>query len=88
MAAFLGGLDLATHSQIQKLCLSVCSRMTRTERTRTDAYADRNGGRALVPQVACDVVAVMRLEMEVLVFNLSDFFAQGGLTTLMPAAIP
>jgi hypothetical protein len=85
MAAFLGGLDLDTHTKIQQLCLAQCSEM----------QPSPNGGEpppmpiatadgTLVPHISNDVVLVMRLEMEVLVFNLTDFFAQGGLNSLTP----
>jgi hypothetical protein len=85
MAAFLGGFDLDTHAKIQQLCLAQVSEMTQNggggEPTPMP-IATANG--TLLPHIAIDMALVMRLEMEVLVFNLTDFFAQGGLSSLTP----
>jgi hypothetical protein len=80
MAAFLGGLDLDTHVKIQQLCLAQCSQMSQNgSESPPMPIATAEG--TLVPEI--DVVLAVRLEMEVLVFNLSDFFAQGGLSSLV-----
>ena len=86
MGAFLGGMDLATHTQIQHLCLSVCAEMQGQNGQPAMPIPISTADGTLLPQIANDVVLVMRLEMEVLVFNLADFFAQGGLTAFTPSA--
>jgi hypothetical protein len=86
MGAFLGGLDLDTHTRIQQMCLAVCAQMQFSSNGHEPVampIATADGG--LLPQLAMDIPLVMRLEMEVLVFNLTDFFAQGGLSALTPS---
>ena len=76
-AAYLSGLEYELHCFIQKQCLNICSRM------------EGQPGQDLLPMplaklpdVLADMLLVMRLQTEALSFNLSDFFAGGGLQAM------
>jgi hypothetical protein len=84
MGAFLGGLDLDTHMKIQQLCMAACAEMQSQNGNEPTPMPIATADGTLLPQISNDVVLVMRLEMEVLVFNLTDFFVQGGLMALNP----
>jgi hypothetical protein len=67
-------------ANIQAIALSVCRRyndagVPMPVFVRPDTFA--------APDLEYDVVAVMRLTIEALVFNLSPFFADGGLSQIL-----
>lgn len=68
--AFFNNSDFDLHSTMQRRCLAACSRM---ESDIPMPVAAASGVIAL-PEVRDDATLVMRLEVEVLVFNLSPFF--------------
>lgn len=85
LAAFLRGLDFDTFKLIQHKALSVVSRLesngTGTEQpmplvTDNGVFADQELSRS--------ISLTMALTVHSLVFNLSDFFSEGGLSSLIP----
>lgn len=81
-AAFLRGLDYETHSFVQKACLTVCSRLENSNGTELPMPIVNDSGAWAIAEIRDDISLVMRLEVEALVWNLSDFFAAGGLKSL------
>lgn len=79
-AALLRGMDFDMHKKIQDWCLACCSRMEGEDGKLPMPLTTQSG--AIMGDVRDDMPLVMKLEMEVLVFNFSDFFAEGGLNTL------
>lgn len=85
-AAFLRGLDFESHRFVQRACLAVCSRME--ERNGSGALPMplmNDSGAWAIPEIRDDIPLIMKLELEALAFNLSDFFEQGGLNALAGA---
>lgn len=77
-----GGMqDIETHRFIQRKCMSVCSRMETTDGQELPMPIANQYGVTL-PEVRDNISVVMKLEIEVLVFNLSSFFAGGGMGAL------
>ena len=72
-AALMGGITFDLVQFIQRNCLALCSRL---EGATAIPIATSTG--ALLPDVSDDLPLVMKLTMEVLVFNFADFFDQGG----------
>lgn len=86
--AFIQGLDFKAFQFIQNECLSVCCRMEAPLDHPEDSIPmpiRMKDGRWAIAEVRDDVNLVMRLTMEALVFNLADFFDQGGLRAVAPA---
>jgi hypothetical protein len=83
-SAFLHGLDFEAHRFIQGRCLALCSRME-GEAGQEAPMPIVNGTGVALPELRDNMQLVMQLEMEVLVFNFSDFFAGGGLKNLAGA---
>lgn len=87
-SAFLDGLDFKQFQFIQQQCLRVCARL---EGSPHDPAAElpmpilMKDGRWAITEIRDDVTLVVRLTIETLVFNLSDFFEQGGLNQVEPA---
>lgn len=79
-AAFLRGLDYEQHRFIQQKCLAICSRMEGEPEMPMPIVS---GTTWAIPEIRDDISLVMKLEIEALVFNLSDFFDAGGLNTIM-----
>ena len=82
-SAFLRGLEYEAHQFVQTHCLAVCSRMEQSGETEVPMPIVNDSGQWAIPEVRDDMSLVMKLELEVLVFNLSDFFAEGGLNALV-----
>lgn len=80
--ATFGGLDFELHRFVQQKCLAVCSRMECTEGSDVPMPIVNDSGQWAIPEIRDDLSLVMKLEVEALVFNLSDFFAGGGLNAL------
>lgn len=78
MEAF-GMMPLEERTIIQRKCIEVCSRLE-----GDDPMPLGNASGMLIS----DLHLVMRLEMEALVFNFTDFFAQGGPKALLQAPAP
>lgn len=81
-AAFLRGLDYETHSFVQKACLATCSRLEDSSGSALPMPIVNDAGVWAIPEIRDDISLVMRLEVEALVFNLTDFFEAGGLNAL------
>jgi hypothetical protein len=77
-----GGLDYDAHCFIQRKCLAVCSRLEEHEGAAAIAIRISTADGVVLPDIANDMPLVMRIEMETLVFNLSSFFAAGGMSAL------
>lgn len=82
-AAFLRGLDYEMHRFMQLKCLSTCSRLEDKEGTEIPMPIVNDSGVWAISEIRDDMALVMRLEVEALVFNFSDFFEQGGLNALV-----
>ena len=83
-SAFLRGLDFDMHRFVQTKCLALCSRME----PQGDQLVPMPLMTALgvaIPELREDMELVMKLEIAVLVFNFTDFFAGGGLNALAGA---
>jgi hypothetical protein len=82
LAAFLygKGIDLQSHREILNHCMAACARWE--SGPSGDIAMPIFNGQRLLPDIADDPVLVDRLQVEVLVFNFSDFFAAGGLKTM------
>lgn len=79
-AALMGNVDQEFHQYVQRQALVLCSRLEQHEGTETPIPIST--ATELLPDIADDFGLVMRLTMECLVFNFSDFFAQGGMRAL------
>lgn len=77
-AAFLRGIDFETHKFVQQAALAACARL---EGDQDLPMPLATNGR-LIETVAENMPLVIRLEVEVLSWNFSDFFAGGGLNAL------
>lgn len=78
-----GVMGQEDRSMIQRRCLESCSRLEGVEDAPMP-LANANG------TLVDDLDLTLRLELETLVFNFSDFFARGGLNALLrtPSAAP
>ena len=75
--AFLAGLDRDLHNEIQKECLLKCARIEDSGLPMPLMSAS-----GPLPEVADDFGLIIRLMIETLTFNYTDFFEQGGLKAL------
>lgn len=80
--ASFSGLDFETHKFVQQKCLGVCSRMEGPDGQEVPMPIVSDSGQWAIPEIRDDMTLVMRLEIEAMVFNLTDFFAGGGLNVL------
>lgn len=80
-AMMSGGLEFEIHKMIQQNCLKLCSRADHVDQGSGPVPIMTADGR-LLPDVAENVGLLTKLTLEVLVFNLSDFFGQGGMETI------
>jgi hypothetical protein len=76
----LAGFDYDMHRFVQRKCLAVCSRIETTDGNDLPMPISTDAG--VVQAIRDDVSLVMRLELEVLTFNMTDFFANGGLNAM------
>jgi len=77
------GADFETHRFVQGKCLAVCSRMeSKDGGPELPMPIVNDAGAWAIPEIRDDVALVMRLEVEVLAFNFTDFFAVGGLNAM------
>ena len=83
-SAFLKGFSFEDHQFVQNKCLAVCSRIEGTDAEPIPMPIITGGG-LIMPEIRDNMELVLRLETEALVFNLSDFFATGGLEALVGA---
>jgi hypothetical protein len=82
--AFLRGLDFETFSFIQNNCLSVISRMEAGADGGEDPMPIvADSGVFAAPDVASNLPLLMNLTMQSLMFNLADFFEEGGLNAML-----
>jgi hypothetical protein len=84
-AAFLGGFDFETHRFVQTSCLAACSRLEIAEApggVEIPMPIVNSFGAWAILEIRDDVALVMRLAVECMVFNFSDFFSEGGLAML------
>jgi hypothetical protein len=82
-AAFLRGLDFDTHQFVQQHCMQVCARLEGPDSLPMPLV--NAGGVWAIKDVQDDTALVMRLQVEALTFNFTDFFATGGLNALAGA---
>lgn len=78
-AGLFGDIDRPTRAEIQNECMRACSRL------EDDLPMPLSNGSELLVD---DLGLVLRLEMETLVFNLTPFFASGGLSALGAQPVP
>lgn len=82
-AAFLRGLSFEDHSFIQSKCLACCCRVEEHEQGGEIPMPLVNvSGQWAIQELKDDIPTIMKLEMEVLVFNLAGFFDQGGMNAM------
>lgn len=81
-----GAMSLEERSTIQQKCIEKCSRMEGPENDMPMPLANGNG--VIRGDISDDLQLVLRLEMEVLIFNFSDFFEQGGFNALLQTPAP
>jgi hypothetical protein len=79
--AFLKGMDYTAHQFIMQKCLSVCSVMGGPEEKKVPIPL-MNDNLMMLPEIQDDLALIMKLQMEVLCFNFTDFFVAGGLNSL------
>jgi hypothetical protein len=72
-AAFIAGLDEEFGGYVQDKCLARCARVEASGLPMPIANAA-----GLLPDVADDFGLILRLMIETLTFNYTDFFGQGG----------
>ena len=85
--AFLRGLDFDTFSFIQNNCLAVVGVMKQAgDGNEVPMPLASDSGVFAYPEVADNLPLVMNLTVQSLMFNLSDFFEEGGLRTVVAAA--
>lgn len=82
-AAFLRGLDFDMHQFVQERCMQICSRLEGADNLPMPLV--NAGGIWAIKDVADDTALVMRLMVEALAWNFTDFFATGGLNALAGA---
>jgi hypothetical protein len=84
-ALLLVGEDFELHRFVQHSCMKVCRKIEATETSARVALPVVNdSGVFFAPAIRDDISLVMRLTVEALVFNFSDFFDQGGIVGLAP----
>lgn len=81
-----GAMSLEERSTIQQKCIEKCCRMEGPDNNTAMPLANGNG--VIRGDIADDLQLVLRLEMEVLIFNFSDFFEQGGFNALLQTPAP
>lgn len=81
-AAFLRGLDYDKYCFVQSKCIAACSRMEDRGGTELPMPIVNDSGQWAIPEIKDNLSLVVQLTVETLVFNLSDFFAEGGLASL------
>jgi hypothetical protein len=81
-----GAMAFEERSTIQRKCIEKCARMEGPDGNMPMPLANGNG--TIRGDVAEDLQLVLRLEMEVLIFNFSDFFEQGGFNALLSTPAP
>jgi hypothetical protein len=81
LAAIFNGRNFERHSFVQKECLALCSRMEGQGAQEIPMPITNANG--TMSTILDDISLVLKLQMETLVFNFSDFFDQGGLDNLM-----
>jgi hypothetical protein len=80
-AAFLlGAFTIPDTQMIMRECLKVCSRLEGPDGGQPIAICTANG--KMLPDIADDLELIMKLQVETMVFNFTDFFAGGGLATV------
>jgi hypothetical protein len=84
-AAFMRGLSFEDLRFVQRQCMMVVARWELTAGQRVPMPVMSSTGQWAVAEVGENVGLVTRLMIEVLVFNLSDFFSGGGAGSLMTA---
>jgi len=77
-----GVMSFEERSVVQQKCLQVCARVETHSEETLMPLANANG--CLVD----DLQLILRLELETLVFNFYDFFAEGGLNALLKSPAP
>jgi hypothetical protein len=86
-AVLQGTFSIEDHSLIQTECMKVCSRMEENDKGSFPMPLVNDKGQWAIPELREDVNTAIQLEVEVLTFNFTDFFALGGLTRLVTAAV-
>lgn len=82
--AACGEMDFATRRFIQTKCLAVCSRMeSANDGPELPMPIVNDAGVWAITEIRDNLSLVLRLEMEALVFNLSDFLEKGGMKSLL-----
>ena len=82
-AAFLRGLSFEDLRFVQRSCLGVAACLSAPGLEGKAMPLLSDDGRWAFPEVGDNLHLVMELTVETLVFNLSDFFSDGGLGSLM-----
>ena len=77
------GMDFETHRFIQAKALSVCSRLELKNGVECPMPIVSDSGQWAIPEIRDDGPLVVKLELESLIFNLSPFFANGGLNGII-----
>jgi len=78
--AFFGNsLNCDAFGFVQKQCMRICSRMEGTETSELPMPIVNDSGQWAIMDVRDDLALVIKLSVECMVFNFSDFFAEGGL---------
>jgi hypothetical protein len=79
--AMLGSADFEFHRFVQQRCLAACARLETPPQGGAEIPMPlmTAAGAWAVPEIEQDISVVMRLTIEVLVFNFSDFFDQEGM---------
>lgn len=75
-----GVMTFEERAMIQRRCLDVCARVENDDVLMP--VSNSNG------TILDDLQLIMRLELEALVFNFNDFFAEGGLSALLKTPAP
>ena len=75
-----GSIDEKTYSSLQQKCLAVCSKQVQAGDSfvYSPVLMQNGSGRFAIPELAQDAVAVNRLIVEALQFNIAPFFTGGG----------
>jgi hypothetical protein len=86
---YLNSPEFEMHKFVQDKCLACVARVESPPNGGGEVVMPiSNGNGAILPDVRDDVALVMKLEMEVMVFNFSDFFAGEGLNALRGTTPP
>ena len=87
-AALIKGLEFKDLQFVQARCMAAVARLDDPKLPDKPMPLVSDDGRWTYLEVAEDIGLVMRLTVEVLVFNLADFFSGGGLGILMGSPSP